>query len=530
MHKHLIIERKIILSLHKILEQCDVTISAAEFKSLCQCIKDLDTITSEDFYECCTRYSVDARNPVLPLIAVGLLYSHNNPHIIPILKEIINNHLFHKEKRTPFLELKFWLFFDLKNRNLLSESEFEILYMAIKMGYPWPSIVGSALNEFAYKDSATIHSKEIENIITAQINLGKGDLNKTTMITQTKGGLSLDLGYGCPMGCAYCYRVSDCTEHYVNQWQPDFFITPDECIRRLLCHPWFTPHITPIGIMMSTTEAFLPHVWPTTYALLSELDSLQLTNRVTLITKCNVEESVLEKLNALRYIDIDLCVCYSNLPRSVEPASTPEKLKTFRYREKYQNITMIGYYRPIIEGYNTSEEKIREAFEQFKESGVKTIVYGGLKFGEDHIDNFKARNLALPTEYKIGSKYINEKTVERIHRIFIEVFGKTTDVKLLRRSSCARIIARGKKIPDYNCHFFYREALKGCDPYCAIHTMCTRFVMPTDVEVRSLLQRINKPDTKYEIRNTGLHLATKLSMYERTFLVQNLLAPVFFDE
>ena len=100
------------MPLHKILEQYDVTISAAEFESLCQCIKNLDTITSKAFYECCTKYSVDAQNPALPLIAVGLLCEHNNPHIIPILKEVINNHLFHKAKRTPFLELKFWLFFD----------------------------------------------------------------------------------------------------------------------------------------------------------------------------------------------------------------------------------------------------------------------------------------------------------------------------------------------------------------------------------------------------------------------------------
>lgn len=517
------------MTLHRLLSELDLSISSLELNSLEKCIADINDLSPQALYRSCQKHTIDYHNPILPLVVTGMLCCHNR-HYIPIIKDIIKTRLFRNNKRIPFLELKFWLFLDLGHKNLISQFEFDLLYTAIKLGYHWPSIVGTALNEFAYKDSSYQYSDEMNQIITAQISLGKGDLNKTTMITQTKGGLSLDLGYGCPMGCAYCYRVSDCTEQYVKQWQPDFFITPQEIVHRLLNHPWFTPHITPLGIMMSTTEAFLPNVWPTTYSILTQLDELKLTNRITLITKYNVDEGVLAQLNSLKFVDIDLCICYSNLPRSVEPASSALKLNAFTHSDTYQNITMIGYYRPIIEGYNTSEEKIRETLKQYKQSGVKTIVIGGLKFTEDHIDNFVSRNLDLPAKFKLGGKFISEETVSRISRIFTEIFGHDTDVRLLRRSSCARVAARGYRIPDYNCHFYYRETLKGCDPYCAISSLCTQLIIPTKQEVEDLLKRIGKLNMHYEISSKGLYLANELSMYERSFLVQNLFVPVFYSE
>lgn len=518
------------MNLEKTLKNLDIYLTEDEIRNVENCVKNNSEPTPVSVVNCCAKYFGDRDNPILPLVVVGELCSESNPYIWPIIKEIVKNKLFDGLKRIPFLEVKFWLYYELKPRNILNDREFELIYTAVKIGYSWPGIVGNALNEFAYKDIMSECSTEINDIISSQISLGKGDLNKQCMITQTKGGLSIDLGYGCPLGCVYCYRVSDCTEQYVNKWQPDFFVTPEESIERLLKHPWFTPNITPLGIFMSTTEAFLPNVWPTTLEILVRLDELKITNRVTLITKAVVNENILAKLNELKYIDIDLCICYSNLPKIVEPASSPKKLDVFKVAEKYKNVTMIGYYRPIIEGYNTSEEIIRETFEQYRQCGVKTIVYGGVKLTEDHICNFKDRNLELPNEYKLGGKYISEKTVDRLQQIFKEVFADDSGVKLLRRSSCARVVARGRKIPDYNCHYFYRGTLKGCDPYCAINSMCTRFILPTDKQIKDLLSRINRSKANYIITKDGVYILERLSMYERSFFVQNLLVPVFSAE
>ena len=121
------------------------------------------------------------------------------------------------------------------------------------------------------------------------------------------------------MGCAYCYRIdSEYSEEYIEHWHPDSRICSEVIIERLMSHPWFTPHVTPLGIHMSTTEAFLPQIWPITLEILNLLEKYKLTNRVSIITKWFLDEEQILKLEQFKYIDIDICVCYSGMPTNIE--------------------------------------------------------------------------------------------------------------------------------------------------------------------------------------------------------------------
>ncbi|MFR2755416.1 MAG: hypothetical protein ACLTC0_07475 [Eisenbergiella massiliensis] len=470
-------------------------------------------------------------DPYLALAFVYFCMNHEDCNICRILKYFIKNNLLHFKsgKRVPYLQIKYDIYGKYKQEFLLSNEELEIMEFALRLGLNFPGIVGSPINEFALKDNILSDSNIVRNlkkIIDSQLNTDRGSINSKYMISQMKGGMSIDLVIGCPMGCVYCYRRDDFGDIYDKRWNPNFIISPSESIHRLLNHPWFTPHITPLGIHMSTTEAFLPSIWPSTYEILKSLDELMLTNRVTIITKYALEEEKLALLNQFRYIDIDICVCYSGLPQIIEPTSNKERLRLLKNITQYSNLTGIGYYRPIIEGYNTSEDIIYQTFQLYKETGVHVIVIGGLKFSDEHKKYFCDKNIALPTnEFVEGRKYLGESTINKMQHIFNEVFDKEDNCRLLKHSSCARVVAREGNIPDYNGQYDISHNF-GCTDECKNKKSCKTPIILKDEQIKSILVRLFRGEIEFEIKNNILYLHAELSRYERTFLMHNLLISV----
>lgn len=402
----------------------------------------------------------------------------------------------------------------------LSKEEIELLIFLLRVTFPFPGIVGNPVEVLKLVD---VKSNYLE-VLEMQKKSGKDGFCSEYMISQMKGGLSVDILVGCPMGCRYCYRIDDVNmDNYIKAWNPSVIVTPDEIVSRLLNHPWFTPHITPIGIHMSTTEAFLEQIWPHTLHILKSLDEKGLTNRVSIITKTTLNDKNIAILGELRNISLDVCVCYSGMPKFVEPSSDKNRIeflaRLVKAEKKYSNLHAIAYYRPIIEGYNTSDEIIKETVQLLCLTNVKVVVLGGLKYSSTHNKYFM--ELAIPRPqgiYEEGKKYLNEKTIEKIMSIFREMAGDNMPA-ILRRSSCARVVSRGSYYPDYNAHWFVPE--RNCQLNCPQGAVCGLQRTPRNNEVDNLLERLGKKELKYCIGERVM-VFSELTMYEKTFMTQNL--------
>ncbi|MEU5961993.1 hypothetical protein ABZ777_12390 [Micromonospora parva] len=452
------------------------------------------------------------------------------------LTEVLTGRLLHEPtgRRVPLQELPTRAVAPLTRTHGLDADQSDALGFALRCAFAWPGVVGTPDAPHALKSALPAGFAPIatvEEIAASQATSGPDGLNTSYMISQMKGGMSADFGIGCPLMCAYCYRrEGDTVDGYLGSWEPTGFLEPEDVVARLLSHPWFTPHHTPIGLHMSTSEAFLPKLWPRTWRALQLLDDLGLTNRVSCITKYALSDEQIECLESLVHVDLDVNVCYAAMPESIEPPNRERRLRFLRRILQSDKINVLAYYRPIAEGLNTTDAHLRHVWQTFKDAGARTVVLGGLKFADDHVSSFMSYGLPLPTgSFKPGKKLLTADTEARIMAAFAEVYAHVPDdwrPAVLKRSSCGRAVERGSHIPDYNGH--YDLPTTNCRLRCptAQHQICAAAQPPEEETVRQLLARIGRPDARVDITSTTTVIHAPLSQFERTFLRQNLLFPV----
>ncbi|MFH9983699.1 hypothetical protein ACH4ND_31685 [Streptomyces sp. NPDC017179] len=452
------------------------------------------------------------------------------------LADVAHRRLLHEPtgRRVPLQELPSRVLARLTPHHGLTDTQAEALHFALRCTFAFPGIVGTPDAPFALKTVLPDGFQPIATpaeIAATQATAGPDGLNTSYMISQMKGGMSADFGIGCPLMCAYCYRrEGDTVDGYLGSWEPTGFLPAEEVVQRLLAHPWFTPHVTPIGLHMSTSEAFLPKLWPRTWDALQRLDALGLTNRVSCITKYTLADAQIEQLESLVNIDLDVNVCYAAMPEAIEPPNRRRRIDFLRRILTSDKINTLAYYRPIAEGINTTDAHLRHVWETFKEAGARTVVLGGLKFGDDHVHSFMSYGLPLPQgSFTPGKKLLTAATEQRIMRMFDEVYADVPAEQrpaVLKRSSCGRAVERGSHIPDYNGH--YDLPATNCRLRCpqAQHQVCAAATRPDETTVRQLLDRIGRADTRVDITSATVVVHAPLSQFERTFLRQNLLYPV----
>jgi DNA repair photolyase len=452
------------------------------------------------------------------------------------LADVVTGRLLHEPtgRRIPLQELPARTVAALAGAHHLDAGQREALEFALRCTFAFPGIVGTPNAPYALKTQLPDGFQPIatiEEIAASQATAGPDGLNTTFMVSQMKGGMSADFGIGCPLMCAYCYRrEGDTVDGYLGSWEPAGFLEPEQLVDRLLSHPWFTPHITPIGLHMSTSEAFLPKLWPRTWRALQLLDELGLTNRVSCITKYTLSDEQIDCLESLVHIDLDVNVCYAAMPESIEPPNRERRIRFLTRILKSDKINVLAYYRPIAEGLNTTDAHLRHVWETFKQAGARTVVLGGLKFGDDHLGSFMSYGLPLPAgSFTPGKKLLTAATEARIMTAFDEVFADVPADRrpaVLKRSSCGRSVERGSHIPDYNGH--YDLPATNCRLRCPAdqHRVCADASPPDEETVRQLLARIGRPDTRVDLTGGTVVVHAPLSPFERTFLRQNLLYPV----
>lgn len=274
------------------------------------------------------------------------------------------------------------------------------------------------------------------------------------VIEYRKSGLSLNWIVGCPLECGYCVR------HLFDNFEmklPRRLMRDEEAVARLVEHPYFRPHLTPIQLLNRATDPMLPIVKPHLFNVLRRLDAQGLTNHVLLITRWRVNPEDCAVLNSFANLRLTVLVTHSNIADpAIEPVDSriaAESLRTlYEHAERYRTVL---YWRPIVPGLNDSATDIARARELSRHAHA--TVFTGLFFRKQIADYYASHGLPMPYEQTARRKIMPEAAEKRI----LDAFKHDgTWGALFRKTSCAVAYAHGEA--DYNGHYGIPELCDIC--------------------------------------------------------------------
>ncbi|MFE4831436.1 radical SAM protein [Streptomyces sp. NPDC056672] len=274
------------------------------------------------------------------------------------------------------------------------------------------------------------------------------------VIEYRKSGLSLNWIVGCPLECGYCVR------HLFDNFEmkvPRRLMSDEEAVSRLVGHPYFRAHKTPVQLLNRATDPMLPIVKPHVFNVLRHLDEQGLTNHVLVITRWRVSPEDCAVLNSFENLRLTVLVTHSNISDpKIEPVDSriaAESLHTlYEHAERYRTVL---YWRPIVPGLNDSEADIERARELSRHAHA--TVFTGLFFREEIASYYESHGLPMPYDGTARRKIMPEIAEQRVLSAF-DTGGSWG--ALFRKTSCGVAYAHGEA--DYNGHFGVRELCDIC--------------------------------------------------------------------
>jgi hypothetical protein len=313
------------------------------------------------------------------------------------------------------------------------------------------------------------------------------------------GMLILNPILGCSFGCVYCFRADEQRESvdWFLNGKPTKVISEETVVDRLARHPLFVPGVTQLGLHTATTEPFLPTVRESTFRILELLEERGWRNDVMIITKHFISEADVARLASFTSFQILLFLTHSAAPVEMEalgarPGFTRRKRETVEYLLAQPRLAAAHYYRPIVPGWNDSEEQIAEALTFGEPLGV--TVVGGLKEIPNLPEISQRRGLRVPVVATGDEhKHFPPELVDRILAVH-QRLGLTSTI--VGDQSCGLTVLlsrlRGSAVPNVEAVRMY-DAATGRRPKCMGRcpaeqlAACERPPAPDDRTVRSLL-------------------------------------------
>ncbi|MER6481009.1 radical SAM protein [Streptomyces filamentosus] len=276
------------------------------------------------------------------------------------------------------------------------------------------------------------------------------------VIEYRKSGLSANWIVGCPLECGYCVR------HLFDNFAmkvPRRLMSDEDAVARLVGHPYFREHRTPIQLLNRATDPMLPVVKPHLFNVLRQLDGRGLTNHVLVITRWRVTPEDCAVLNSFTNLRLTVLVTHSNISNpKIEPvdsAIAAQSLRTlYEHAERYRTVL---YWRPIVPGLNDSDADIARARELSRHAHA--TVFTGLFFRNEIASYYEAHGLPMPYDETARRKIMPAEAEQRILGAFE---GDGSWGALFRKTSCGVAYAHGEA--DYNGHYGIRELCDICLP------------------------------------------------------------------
>jgi hypothetical protein len=335
------------------------------------------------------------------------------------------------------------------------------------------------------------------------------------------GMLILNPILGCNFGCVYCFRADEQRESV--EWflhgRPTQVLSEDVVVERLGRHPLFVPGRTQLGLHTATTEPFLPQVRESTFRLLELIAERGWHNDVMIITKHHIRDEDVARLASLRSLRILLFLSYNAAPTEMEtmggrPGFTERKRRTVESILAHPELSAAHYFRPIVPGWNDSEERIADAL-LFGEPLGLTVV-GGLKDIPNLTEASRRRGLAPPpVALETGQrKHFPPELLERIVGVHRKL-GLTSVIVGDQSCGLTVMLSRreGRAVPNVEGLKMY-DAATGRPPKCMGRcpadqlAACGRPPPPRPERVRELLARAGlRADV--EITDTGVCLLSE---------------------
>ena len=331
------------------------------------------------------------------------------------------------------------------------------------------------------------------------------------------GMLVLNPMLGCSFGCVYCFRADEQRDSvdWFLQGSPTQVIDEETVVDRLGRHPLFVPGRTQLGLHTATTEPFLPQVRASTFRLLELLQERGWRNDVMIITKHFLREQDVERLASFTSFQILLFLTHNAAPAEMETmgasaAFLEHKRRTVEYVLAQPRLSAAHYFRPIVPGWNDSDEQLAAAL-RFGEPLGLTVI-GGLKEIPNLDQVSRRRGLAPPAvAAEGGAKYFPPELVERILTVHRDL-GLTST--LVGDQSCGLTVMlskrAGKPVPNVEATRMY-DLVTGrsakCLALCPPDQLaaCSAPPAPTRGQVEELLVR-GGVESAFEVRSDGLFL------------------------
>ena len=357
------------------------------------------------------------------------------------------------------------------------------------------------------------------------------------MVMYLKSSFSINSYDGCNIGCKYCI-LSTLGE---NRNKVKKIADEKELVEELKNYKFYSEHI-PITIN-NITDAFLNNqVFNSTIKILENIKESGLKNPCVLISKGYINEEQCEKLRSLKGLKIICLYTLSGLSEILENRIESKQIETIKRLSKIENLTLLHYYRPLIEGINSDVETIKRicniAVKYFKGSIVAGIrINTHLKKVFDDL-NIKVLYEKYDTEHKV----ILNDTYNLIVKTFKDI---DANYPCFKKTSCG--IAYVCNMADYNGH---SGRIDYCSPSCPSYNICfssgsigfcssncpnfincekSSKIMVTNDDVLKLLKIVGK-DSEFEIKERVIYIKGEFTQEEITFLRHNLHRNVKVDK
>lgn len=325
-------------------------------------------------------------------------------------------------------------------------------------------------------------------------------------IEYLKSSISISSYTGCSIGCKYCI-LSSLSNHNVI----DKLYDEQELIINLLKHKYFVRNFTPITINNRTDPFLTPIIKKSTFKLLDYLEKENIKNPIILITKGYLND---DDINTLKKYKSNIFVfyTYSGISELLENRVKKLQIETIKKLSELNNIKLIHYWRPVIEGINTSDEVISEVSELAVKYFHASVV-SGIRINSYLKKVFETEKLDILFQPNSEHKIIYDDTYEKIYNKLKEL---NDDYKCFKKTSCC--ICSFNKEQDYNVNFYDD---KKCSIRCSNYNICHSKKIVSVSNVKKLLDNINL-DCNFEIKDGIVIIDYELDQEQKIYLTHNL--------